>query len=232
MDLAFIGLALNSLIIAAIVFHQYISGKTYDLIANFANISATLLLACALLVLFAIWMPTDPEMKGGFMTLPPWVLYIPAGLVFLYLLSRLKSNESRFSYIFFALMVAQQVWHAYAAASPYSAMMLLAFAYVAFAIAIFTLGGLAGTVLSAIFPKQEQKHRDWANSIMNDKYYQKRPIPVEVKFVIERINTTPPILHVFNNPLALRSNDWGRPADIASGLIIYALLNPILFSLL
>jgi len=232
MDLAFIGLALNSLAIAAIALHQYVSGKTYDLIANFANIAATLMLACALLVLFVLWMPTDPAMRGGFMTLPPWVLYLPAGLVFLYLLSRLKSNESRFSCLFFALMLAQQVWHAYSAKSPYSAMMLLAFLYTVFAVAIITLGGMAGMALASAFPKSEQKHKDWINATLADPKYGELPMPFEVKFFLERATAPPLISSKFRLPGFIRIGDWGLPSDLAGAFIIYALLNPIVFSLI
>jgi hypothetical protein len=229
MDLAFVGLAINSVAIAAITIHQYITGKTYDLIANFANTAATLLLACALLAIFAFMIPVNPETGGAIASLS-WLLCIPAGLVFLYLLSRLKSNESVLSYLLFALLVAQQVWHTYSAESPHSAIMLLALVYIAFAIAIITLGGLAGIVLAAVFPKSEQGHRDWINSTLSDKYYEKRPIPFEVRFILDRATAAPLSMRIFNNPVAIRSNDWGTPADIASGLIVYALLNPIVFS--
>jgi len=232
MDLAFIWLALNSLAIAAIALHQYVSGKTYELIANFANIAATMVLVCTLIVLFAFLMPADSEVKGGFITLQLVALFVPAGLAFLYLLSRLKSNEGRFSYLFFALLVAQQVWYAYSAESPHSAMMLLAFIYIVFAVAIITLGGLAGMALAYAFPKSEQKHKDWINATLADPKYVELPIPFEVKFFLERATAPPLVPKKFKSPLSVRFGDWGLPSDLAGALAIYALLNPIVFSLL
>ncbi|MFA6328471.1 MAG: hypothetical protein WCY41_03425 [Candidatus Micrarchaeia archaeon] len=238
---------INALALTAVAIQNYRGSGTLELMKGFSNYFFSYIIALALAFLLAFALPASAKTSGGGelakgnpalgatggLCLP---LAIPLLIAFAYIFTRVPGNEGRLAHVLFALLLLQQLWYAFDAASPRKAMLWLAILYaVGFFAILFAGAALAGGLLRRAFPGAERRHDEWVRTALSDPNFGANDaIARMIKTNMQSSGQMPPAgpneTQIINNPRTRPLFSW-KPSDAAGALVLFSIWNVLMYAL-